>query len=282
MKRRDSLQQAGLLATGASHVLASGQSSPGGDAQQGSRRSPELSETKTVLATSAHTRLAGTIADQLQGDYELRLTAPVQLKTSREFMTCYLDADELTAQVVRGVDAIVHRAAPIMGSGNQEAIDQQTRRTYNLLQAAVKAGVRAVVYLSSLRMMDRYEKHFQVDEEWQPLATPASGGLAEYLGEFVCREFAREGRIHVIVLRLSEVVGEGSEAVASSPAWVAPRDVAQAVGCALPRLLDDRQTLGQSWSVFHILSHCPSSRFSIQKAQRILGYRPAGGGEESR
>jgi len=146
----------------------------------------------------------------------------------------------------------------------------------------VKEGVQSIVYLSSLRMMGGYDKSFQVDEDWRPLPTPASGGLSDHLGEFTCREFAREGKLGVIVLRLGNVASAGASGEeASNSAWVDPRDVAQAVSCALTKLLANGAAIGGHWSIFHVLSHWPSSRFPIRKARRILDYRPDFGEQES-
>jgi hypothetical protein len=282
MKRRDFLQKAGLLAAGATHVLATCGASEAVDSEVRSRRSPADAAIKKVLVTSAHNELARVVAAELTSDYQVRLTAPVHVEAPCEFVKSALNHDEPTNLAVRGVNAIVHLAEPLPDFNDAEEIDYRTRGTYNLLQAAVKEGVQSVVYLSSLRMMGGYDKRFQVDEDWRPLPTPACGGLSDYLGEFTCREFAREGRLKVIVLRLGNVASaEALGEEASNSAWVDPRDVTQAVSCALAKLLADWTAIGGQWSVFHVLSHSPSSRFPIRKARTILGYRPNFGGQES-
>ena len=282
MKRRDFLQKAGLLAAGATDVLATCGASEAADSEVRSRRSPADAAIKEVLVTSAHSELARVIAAKLEGDYQVRLTAPVHVEAPCEFVKSALNHDELTNLAVQGVDAIVHVAEPLTDIGHVEGIDYRTRCTYNLLQAAVKAGVPSVVYLSSLRMMGGYDKSLQVDEDWRPLPTPTSGGLSDYLGEFTCREFAREGKLNVIVLRLGNVASaEALGEEASNSVWVDSRDVAQAVSCTLTKLLADSAAIRGHWSVFHVLSHSPSSRLPIRKARRILGYRPDFGGQES-
>jgi len=282
MKRRDFLQTAGLLAAGVTDTLATCRASEAADSQVRGRRASADTAIKEVLVTSAQSELARATAAELKGDYQVRLTAPVHVETPCEFVKSALDHGERTNLAVRGVDAIVHVAEPLPDSGHVDGIDYRTRCTYNLLQAAVKEGVQSIVYLSSLRMMGGSDKSFQVDEDWRPLPTPASGGLSDYLGEFTCREFAREGRLNVIVLRLGNVVSAGaSREEASNSAWIDPRDVARAVSCALTRLPASRAAIGGRWSIFHVTSHSPSSRFPIRKARRILGYRPDFGGKES-
>jgi nucleoside-diphosphate-sugar epimerase len=237
---------------------------------------------KKVLVTSAHSGLARIIAAELKADYHVRLTAPVRLEAPYEFVKSALEHGGPTSLAVRGLDAIVHVAEPLPDANEAEEIDYRARCTYNLLQAAVREGVQSVVYLSSLRIVDSYDKSYQVDEDWRPLPTSASGGLSDCLGEFTCREFAREGRLNVIVLRLGHVASaEALPEEASGSAWVDPRDVAQAVSSALAKLLADWAAIGGRWSVFHVLSRSRSSRFPIHKASRILGYRPDFGGQET-
>jgi len=281
MKRRHFLQQAGLLAAGSADAWAGGERSQREGEEERRGRFPRDSRRKSVLITSAHTNLARGLAAGLAPNYELRLTAPEPVDTAHEFVRCSLDHSELTAEVVRGVDAVVHVTEPSLHPRAPDAVDYATRCTYNLLQAAVNGGVKSIVYLSSLRMMGGYDEHFQVDEQWRPRPTPESGGLAEYLGEFTCREFARDGRIPVVVLRLADIVSGSPASEGGSPtAWVAPGDVARAVNSALSKLLDDGEARFGDWSVFHIVSHCPSGRFPTRKAQRILDDRPSSGGEE--
>ena len=282
MKRRDFLQKTGLLAVGGTNILAACGESEAADSEAPSRRSPADAATRKVLVTSAHSELAQVIAAELSGDYQVRLTAPVHVQTTCEFVKNTLNHDELTNVVVRGMDAIVHVAEPppdVRGAGG---IDYRTRCTYNLLKAAAKEDVRRVVYLSSLRMMSGYDESYRVEEDWRPLPTPASDGLSDYLGEFTCREFAREGKPDVIVLRLGKVLpAEASGEEASNSAWVDPRDVAQAVSRALTKLLADKAVIAGHWSVFHVRSHVPCSRFPIRKARRALGYSPNFGEQES-
>lgn len=142
-----------------------------------------------------------------------------------------------------------------------ERVDCCTRSVYDLLQAAVAAGVGQVVYLSSLSMMNAYGEGLLVDEDWSP--RPGDGeGLPQYLGEFVCREFAREGKLAVVVLRLGELLLS---------------DAARAVRLALDaQLAGDRPRLAP-WSVVHIHSG-GSTGLPLTKAEKLLGYRPQSGG----
>jgi nucleoside-diphosphate-sugar epimerase len=221
-----------------------------------------------ILITSAASPLAQGLAAALKQEHQLRLTEQVQVEVEGEFVRCSLDHDFSTNLLVRGMDAILHVAEPLAEASEQEQIDTLTREIYNLLWAATAGGVRRVVYLSSLALMEGHDEAFIVTERWRPRLAADARPLAKYLGECVCREFAREHKLDIVVLRLGQVVK--AEAVANepfNPVWVAEQDVAQAVTQALA--LD----LGR-WSVFHIQADSPQARFPVTRAKKLLGYSP--------
>lgn len=271
MKRRDFFQRAGLAAVGMPAALASAGEPP--------RRAEGERPTKRLLLTSAHCGLAHTLAAWLRDKYRVSQTSPVGLDASPLPITqSPLDHGEATRALVRGIDAIVHVAEPPAGATEAERIDYRTRATYNLLRAAMDEGVQAVVYLSSLDVMTGYDADFAVDEDWQPRPAAGSEALSDYLGEFTCREFTREGRLRVSVLRLGKVVRAGEVSGPWDPLWVDEQDVVQAVSLTLAaQLAVPRPRLG-SWSVFHILSAAPQARFSVARARRALGYQPQSNG----
>lgn len=261
MKRRRFLQQAGLAAVGVP-ALSSAQAAD------------VASDEKRVLVTSAHSRLAQALAAGLRDKYRVSLTSSVAIgPTPLPFTESRLDYGEATRSLVRGVAAIVHVAEPLPGASEVERIDYRTRSTYNLLRAAVDEGVQAVVYLSSLDMLTQYAPDFTVDEDWQPRPTAEGGTLSDYLGEFTCREFSREGKLRVTVLRLGHV-GRAEEAASLPPdqPWVDESDVLQAVSLAVAaQLAAPKPRLGP-WSLFHISSGS-QARFPTARAKRVLGYQ---------
>jgi len=267
-----------FLAGGTIGVVGLGGTPPSaaeGVARQHPEQTPGRPSRKQVLITTADSPLAGAIAVELSRRYQVALTARCDVQSDFPVTKAALDADETTAALVRGKDALVHVAEPALPDDKITPIDYRTRLTYNLLQAASRAGVRRLVYLSSLELMTAYGDEFRVTEEWRPRPGSDPRLLAHYLGEFTCREFAREGSLNVVVLRLGKVVR--ADEVAGQPfgpLWVDQRDVARAVALALAALeTNDGRKLGP-WSIFHVQADSPPARFSIQKAKRLLGYQP--------
>ena len=227
---------------------------------------------KLLLTVGAH-RLTQHLADALSPDHTIVLTADAHQQTVHSFVRCDLDDEQATARLTRGVGAIVHFGWVDPEEDASQQLDRQTRQTFNLLCAASEAGVPRVIYLSSLGLMHRYSEKLRVTERWRPAPTTDLRTLAPYLGEIVCREFARERRLQVVCLRLGEVAWkQGSRA----SVWgLYPKDLVHAVCRALVADLPH-------FSVFHIQSTVPDQRYDTGEAERVLGLEASPGQEAAR
>ncbi|MFN0166259.1 MAG: NAD-dependent epimerase/dehydratase family protein [Bryobacteraceae bacterium] len=224
---------------------------------------------KSLLITSASSRLAQSLADGLRDRYAIRLTERVPVRTDHQFVHCELSHDRSTQLAVQGVRAIVHVAEPLAGASGGQQVDYQTRCTYNLLTAASEEGVPRVVLLSTLDLMTPYDPTFTVGESWSPRPVPEPRVLARHLCEYTAREFAREGRVTIVTLRLGHVVkAEEVKDQPFDPLWLEERDMIQAVAGALEAKVDN------PWSVFHIQAESPRARFTVARAKSALGYQP--------
>lgn len=241
MKRRVFLKSAGLAAVGVSAA---------GSAPRAAEKADQARRLAVFLAGNGP--LAEAIAAALAGKWNVRIGSPEA------------SAPEALDAALEGVDAVVNLNAPLAGAADAVLIDFRTRGAYSLLQAAVRRGVRQFVHLSSIDIMKGYDDRYQVAEDWRPVPAGDAGGISLYLAEFTCREFAREGKLNVAVLRLGNV---------------AASDVAETTARTLEvQSARDGSGLG-AWSVFHIVGEAESGRFPIAKAKRLLGYAPSGRSE---
>ena len=175
-----------------------------------------------LLITSASTKLAQGLATSLSADHEIRLTDIIDVKTDFNFIRSNLDHESQLP--VQHIDSVVHLAKPpsandvalndISDPANQ-ILDFSTRCTYNLLTASVEAGVSDFVFLSTLRLFDRLGPNVAIGPRWRPQPSTAPDLLASYLGECICKEFARERLIKTTILRLGEVSTEEISAAVS-------------------------------------------------------------------
>jgi len=229
-----------------------------------------------ILVTSAASGLAKVVARGLAAEHRVRLTDLVDVPADAEFVRCGLDHGDETDALLDGIEVVVHLPqlpeALRKGSTDPEnlEVDYHTRCTFNLLTAATRAGVRRLVYASTLHLYDRCDARWAVTEGWRPRPSDDAGVVGQYLGECICREFAREGRFQTVCLRLGNLAAADPGCVPpDDPVRLDLVDAVQAVGLAV-------EAEAPRWSVYHIQSAFPGSRFSVARAQEGLGFRPGG------
>ena len=205
-----------------------------------------------ILITSAASPLAQELAVSLGRSHRVRLTDRTDVPSDMEVVRSDLGHEAPTDDLVKSMDAIIHSGDVDPKATASEQLDFQMRCTYNLLWAAAKEGVSRFVYLSSLRVMDSYDDGLAVTERWRPLPGVDVPVLCCHMGEYVCREFAREGKIDVVCLRLGDIPHDASSAAA--PATLYLDDAIQAVERALTY-----EATG--WDIFHIQSAVPNARY---------------------
>lgn len=230
-----------------------------------------------VLITSAAAALACRLAVAASESHTIRLTELQPIETANlhgcEFVQSALGHDESINELVKGMDTIVHIAetSPELKAKSDEPenyeIDYQTRCTYNLLMAASAEGVQHFIYASTLRLFEQHGKDWTVKENWRPRPSIDGLVLAKHLGEFTCREFAREGKIGITCLRLGAIVTpeEATKAEFNSM-WLGMDDAVAAFQGAIDA--------PSRWGIFHVQSEFPGSRFAIGNAKGHLKFDP--------
>jgi nucleoside-diphosphate-sugar epimerase len=194
-----------------------------------------------TLITGSNLQLSQDLANALSPTHEVTLTDSALNHTPN------------TNNLVRGTDVIIHSGEVDLTATASDQLDYQMRCTYNLLRAATEEGVPRFIFLSSLQLMDGYNPDMAVTERWKTTPTTDLPVLCYHLGEMVCREFAREGKINVIMLRLGEITPESSTNPSTSALYM--DDAISAVEKALTA-----ETSG--WlDIFHIQSDVPNARY---------------------
>ena len=222
-----------------------------------------------VLLTSATSALGRTVAEGINGSHHLRLTDRQNAVLEGEYAVSPLNHDKSTNLLVRGMDALIVAGEPLPDESTPSYIDAMTRGLYNLLMAAYEEQVKRVVYLSTLDLMMAYGPEYIVTDRWRPRPTPEPHLLGKHLGEYVCREFAREHKLSVVVLRLGKVV-DAAEVTGQpvDPVWLDKRDLGAAVLGALTATLPQ-------WSVIHVQGKQANARFPIGDAEKLIGFVPS-------
>ena len=226
-----------------------------------------------ILITSAASILAQQVATALSEEHTIRLTELHNVESDFDFVRSALGHDEATNELVRGIDVIIHIAEippDLLAEADQPdnyAIDYQTRCTYNLLTAAAEEGVKRFIYASTLRLFEQHGENWTVTESWRPRPSVDSFVLSKHLGEFTCREFARERKINVTCLRLGNLVtAETAATTEYDSGWLEINDAVTAFQGAL--------TSPSQWDIYHIQSEFPGARFSVRTAKAEIEFNP--------
>ena len=236
-----------------------------------------------ILITGASSQLAQAIATELKDDHSVRLmdSVPVDVAEGYDFIQGnILDPDD-SWEAVRGIDVLIHTGEPPTDLPSDELkreqmlLDLATRGTHVLFSAAVEAGIKRLIYASTLSIFNGYPDDVYITELWKPLPSPEIVEMTKYLGELTAREFAREYLVTVTGLRLGELVLEETvQAETPNLAWLDIRDAAGAFRCVLGRNSSNSAWWTQRWAVYHICADIPNPKFLIDQA-RGIGYQPA-------
>ena len=232
-----------------------------------------------LLITSATEWLPARLSRELGTSHEICLTDRQADPRMPDLVVSDLGHDSGAEHLVRGMDAIIHWGGTDPTANTSDRLDQAMYCTYNLLKSAFDEGVSRVVFLSSLDLLKQYPDHYTVTEQWRPEPTPDISTLSYHLGEYVCREFAREQRLSVVCLRLGDLVWNG-EADSSSALLI--QDAVQAVELALTCKAGYDPVLSRwfllpdpfGWDVYHIQSDVPDARFVTAAAEAKIGFKP--------
>jgi nucleoside-diphosphate-sugar epimerase len=209
--------------------------------------------TLKILITSAGTRFSRELADSLSASHEVRKTDRNEFSVSHEFVRSKLDHSQNTNDLVRGMDVIIHSGASDPQASPSDQLDYQMRCTYNLLRVAVDEGVPRFIYLSSLELMALYDEAMAVTERWETRPTTDPPLLSTHLGEVICREFAREGKINVVLLRLGRITAADEANPSTSALYM--DDATNAISKALSA------NLSGWFDIFHIQSAVANARY---------------------
>jgi len=175
----------------------------------------------------------------------------------------------------RGVDAVVHLAIASGYEGEHEddafndlRFDVNVKGTYHVFEAAVRCGVKRVVYTSSLMVVWGYgAEPVAPDAEARPVGSYA---ITKHLGEIISRDYHQRFGLSSVCLRIAKPIDPDDPAWRETPIrpqWIAFPDLCQAYRRAL-----EAPDLG--CEVIHLVGESSVRRWDLSKAERLLGYRP--------
>jgi nucleoside-diphosphate-sugar epimerase len=247
-----------------------------------------------VLVTGMSGLIGGALRRHLEARYALRALnrAPVA------GVVCYqADIADLTAiqPAFDGVDVVVHLAAnTAVNPPFEDLFRVNILGTYNVFEAARRAGVRRVVYASSGATTSACEReepyralvegrYADATSGW-PLMThtmsPRPAGLygaSKVWGEALARHYADAHGLSAICLRIGRVnVEDRPASVRDFSVWCSQRDVVRMMELAMTAPNSVR------FDVFYVTSNNRWSYRDLSHAREILGFEPRDCAEDYR
>ncbi|MCS7054659.1 MAG: NAD-dependent epimerase/dehydratase family protein [Thermoflexales bacterium] len=225
-----------------------------------------------LLITGANSLLARHTIEALRGARHIR-AVDVQISSvlpeNVEARTGDLRDLNFVRAICEGVADVIHLAPLYTRLASDEAtLDHATRGTFQLMDAAAKAGARRVVLGSTLALFADTPAEFRVDEGWRPRPTPHLDDLCAWLAELGVREMARSTQVSGVCLRLGQVV---DDAVAHNrpfdPLWVHVDDAVAAIRAAL-------QHATNGWFIVHVPSADSRARFEFTRTPEEFAFAP--------
>jgi NAD+ dependent glucose-6-phosphate dehydrogenase len=225
---------------------------------------------KRLLITGAAGRIGSHLAETLKDRYDLRLhyhhTVPERPPVADLVRADVANYDEIAPAMV-GMDAVVHLAADPSPRAAWESVrDRNIAGTYNVFEAARRAGVSKVIFASTNHVMGMYDR----DQQWpifadQPVRPDSLYGVSKAFGEALARHYVDRYGMSIICLRIGWFLARPHDEIGLWM-WLSPADCTQVVWRAIESPLD--------YGVFYAISRNSRRHWDITATMEKLGYRP--------
>jgi nucleoside-diphosphate-sugar epimerase len=259
---------------------------------------------RRVLITGVYGLIAGAVYTRLQDQPGLfqvyglarRRQPSARAPSNRQlaipdarFVLSDLSDPDVLERALTGIDIVVHMAADPRHDGGWDSIlDSNVIGTRHLFEAAHRAGVKRVVYASSVMVSWGYQQdepyksiaECRLDpaaEDSIPVVTHESPvrptGLyaaSKVWGEALGRYYADIHQLSVLCVRIGWVNAEDTpwSQPGLAPVWCSQRDVVQLVEKAIDAPAD------LHFDIFYAVSRNTQCWVDIQHARAVLGYTP--------
>jgi NAD+ dependent glucose-6-phosphate dehydrogenase len=231
---------------------------------------------KRVLITGAAGRIGSSLAEQLKDRYRLRVHYHHNIPEHppvADRVIADVSVFEQIAPALEGMDAVVHMAGDPSTRASWESVRARNiDGTYNVLEAARRAGCKKVVFASTNHVMGMYDR----DQEWPvystlPVRPDSLYGVSKAFGEALGRHYHDQFGLSVICLRIGWFLPRPRDEI-SRWMWLSPRDCAQVTWRAI------ESDLG--FGVFYAISRNGRRHWDLTDTMEKLGYRPEDDAED--
>lgn len=249
---------------------------------------------KTVLITGAGGLIGTALRQALEPKYTIRCFSKHAIPDVDTVVGDINDMEVLVA-ACEGVDSIIHLAADGSPRASWESVlHNNISGTYTVYEAAVRAGVKQVIFASSNHAVGNYDLEYAPDiyrsgqpviDHLMPVRPDSYYGVSKSFGESLGRYYAECKNLRVICLRIGSVTHrdmpprqvpiphqypESPERLAAL--WISQRDMAQLVEKSL-------EAEHITFDIFYGVSNNTPHYYDLEHARTVLGYQPQDGAD---
>lgn len=232
---------------------------------------PPLSARPRVLLTGPGGRIGPHLLGPLRERFDLRLLDRKPLPGEPETIVADLSDAAVLERAMEGCDAVIHLAAtsdeaPFI----EQLVPNNVVGVYNVFEAARRAGVKRVVFASTVQTVARYPREHTV-EVTDPVRPVSLYGATKVMGEVMGRWYHETHGLQFVGVRIAWFMPADSPMLRwhreAREHWLSPRDCAQLLIRAV-------ETPDVGYALVFATSKTPKERLSLRTAREILGYEP--------
>ncbi|CAF0858694.1 unnamed protein product [Rotaria sordida] len=235
---------------------------------------------KLVLVTGAGGHIGKYFAEHANKQkYQLRLMVHSMepekidpIKSFGEIIQGNLNQMETLDKACKNVHTIVHLAGDASPDSTWDTLKEANiDGLYNIFIAAKNAGVKRMIYASSIHAITGYPKGVQA-KTTEPPNPGDLYGVTKCFGEALCRYMGEKEGVPSIAVRIgafqSHSTAQNKDSISMMDAWLSQRDCLQ----LLERCIDAPEDL--KFALVHGLSRNTFNRMDIESTRQLLGYEP--------
>ena len=231
---------------------------------------PPVSEKHSVLLTGPGGRIGPHILPTFKERFNLRVLDLKPIPEVEDSIVADLSSIETLTKAMEGCDCVVHLAAtsdeaPFV----EQLVPNNVIGLYNIFEAARAAGVKRVVFASTVQAVSYYPREHQVQATDLPRPVTLYGAT-KALGEVMGRYYHDKHGLEFIAVRIGWFLNYDAEPLRKGwgrDVWLSPRDAAS----LFARCVEARDI---GYAIVHATSKTEFERLSLAPARELLGWEP--------